>query len=152
MRHQLPKHFELTPEQRHEIFVTYRRLAWKLWVYLKANPDILALNNNQEVYDAVQKISVRYFIHKFPDYTFEKALEVQDMISDLEAKYYASDLYFEQDTLDIYRPGIPHDQRWAAVTFIELMFYAISPDSYTKEVHEMMPEEDSERTRMQTQI
>ena len=27
MRHQLPKHFELTPEQRHEIFVTYRRLS-----------------------------------------------------------------------------------------------------------------------------
>ena len=103
-------------------------------------------------YDAVQDISVRYFIHKYPDYSYEKALEVQDMISDLEAKYQASDLYFEQDTLDIYRPGIPHDQRWAAMTFIELMFYAISPDSYTKEVHEMMPEEDSERTRMQTQI
>lgn len=83
-------------------------------------------------YDAVQDISVRYFIHKYPDYSYEKALEVQDMISDLEAKYQASDLYFEQDTLDIYRPGIPHDQRWAAMTFIELMFYAISPDSYTK--------------------
>ena len=133
MRHQSPKHFELTPEQRHEIFVTYRRLAWKLWVYLKANPDILASNNNQEVYDTVQK-----------------AFEVQDMISDLEAKYQASDLYFEQDTLDIYRPGIPHDQRWAAMTFIELMFYAISPDSYTKEVHEMMLDEDSERAMMQT--
>lgn len=142
MRHQLPKHFELTPEQRHEIFVTYRRLAWKLWVYLKANPDILALNNNQEVYDAVQKISVRYFIHKFPDYTFEKAFEVQDMISDLEAKYYASDLYFEQDTLDIYRPGIPHDQRWAAVTFIELMFYAIAPDIYSKDVCAMIEKDE----------
>ena len=101
--------------------------------YLKASPDIFASNNNQEVYDTVQKISVRYFIHKFPDYTFEKAFEVRDMISDLEAKYYASDLYFEQDTPDIYRPGIPHDQRGAAVTFIELMFYAISPDSYTKD-------------------
>ena len=81
---------------------------------------------------------------------YEKAFEIQDMISDLEAKYQASDLYFEQDTLDIYRPGIPHDQRWAAMTFIELMFYAISPDSYTKEVHEMMPDEDSGCARMQT--
>ena len=51
---------------------------------------------------------------------------------------------------DIYRPGIPHDQRWAVMTFIELMFYAISPDSYTKEVHEMMLEEDSKCTKMQT--
>lgn len=43
-------------------------MAWKLWVYLKANPDILASNNNQEVYDAVQEISVRYFVNKYPDY------------------------------------------------------------------------------------
>ena len=142
MRHQLPKHFELTPEQRYELSVTYRRMAWKVWVYLKANHDILASNNNQEVYDTVQKISVRYFIHKFPDYTFEKAFEVQDMISDLEAKYYASDLYYEQDTLDIYRPGIPHDQRWAAVTFIELMFYAIAPDIYSKDVCAMIEKDE----------
>ena len=117
-------------------------MAWKVWVYLKANHDILASNNNQEVYDTVQKISVRYFIHKFPDYTFEKAFEVQDMISDLEAKYYASDLYFEQDTLDIYRPGIPHDQRWAVLTFIELMFYAIAPDIYSKDVCAMIEEDE----------
>lgn len=142
MRHQLPKHFELTPEQRYELSVTYRRMAWKVWVYLKANHDILASNNNQEVYDTVQKISVRYFIHKFPDYTFEKAFEVQDMISDLEAKYYASDLYFEQDTLDIYRPGIPHDQRWAVLTFIELMFYAIAPDIYSKDVCAMIEKDE----------
>ena len=68
MRHQLPKHFELTPEQRYELSVTYRRMAWKVWVYLKANPEILAANNNQEVYDAVQEISVRYFVNKYPDY------------------------------------------------------------------------------------
>ena len=142
MRHQLPKHFELTPEQRYELSVTYRRMAWKVWVYLKANHDILASNNNQEVYDTVQKISVRYFIHKFPDYTFEKAFEVQDMISDLEAKYYASDLYFEQDTLDIYRPGIPHDQRWAVLTFIELMFYAIAPDIYSMDVCAMIEKDE----------
>ena len=73
---------------------------------------------------------------------YEKALEVQDMISDLEAKYQASDLYFEQDTLDIYRPGIPHDQRWAAMTFIELMFYAIAPDIYSKDVCAMIEKDE----------
>lgn len=142
MRHQLPKHFELTPEQRYELSVTYRRMAWKVWVYLKANPEILAANNNQEVYDAVQEISVRYYMHKYPDQTYERALEVQDLISDLEAKYLASDLYFEQDTLDIYRPGIPHDQRWAAMTFIELMFYAIAPDIYSKDVCAMVEKDE----------
>ena len=142
MRHQLPKHFELTPEQRYELSVTYRRMAWKVWVYLKANPEILAANNNQEVYDAVQEISARYYMHKYPDQTHERALEVQDLISDLEAKYQASDLYFEQDTLDIYRPGIPHDQRWAAMTFIELMFYAIAPDIYSKDVCAMIEKDE----------
>lgn len=142
MRHQLPKHFELTPEQRYELSVTYRRMAWKVWVYLKANPEILAANNNQEVYDAVQEISVRYFVNKYPDYAYDRALEVQDLISDLEAKYQAYDLYFEQDTLDIYRPGIPHDQRWAAMTFIELMFYAIAPDIYSKDVCAMIEKDE----------
>lgn len=122
--------------------MTYRRMAWKVWVYLKANPEILAANNNQEVYDAVQEISVRYYMHKYPDQTYERALEVQDLISDLEAKYLASDLYFEQDTLDIYRPGIPHDQRWAAMTFIELMFYAIAPDIYSKDVCAMVEKDE----------
>lgn len=142
MRHQLPKHFEPTPEQRYELSVTYRRMAWKVWVYLKANPEILAANNNQEVYDAVQEISVRRFVNKYPDYAYDRALEVQDLISDLEAKYQAYDLYFEQDTLDIYRPGIPHDQRWAAMTFIELMFYAIAPDIYSKDVCAMIEKDE----------
>lgn len=142
MRHQLPKHFEPTPEQRYELSVTYRRMAWKVWVYLKANPEILAANNNQEVYDAVQEISVRRFVNKYPDYAYNRALEVQDLISDLEAKYQAYDLYFEQDTLDIYRPGIPHDQRWAAMTFIELMFYAIAPDIYSKDVCAMIEKDE----------
>ena len=142
MRYQLPKHFEPTPEQRYELSVTYRRMAWKVWVYLKANPEILAANNNQEVYDAVQEISVRRFVNKYPDYAYARALEVQDLISDLEAKYQAYDLYFEQDTLDIYRPGIPHDQRWAAMTFIELMFYAIAPDIYSKDVCAMIEKDE----------
>ena len=142
MRHQLPKHFEPTPEQRYELSVTYRRMAWKVWVYLKANPEILAANNNQEVYDAVQEISVRRFVNKYPDYAYDRALEVQDLISDLEEKYQAYDLYFEQDTLDIYRPGIPHDQRWAAMTFIELMFYAIAPDIYSKDVCAMIEKDE----------
>lgn len=142
MRYQLPKHFEPTPEQRYELSVTYRRMAWKVWVYLKANPEILAANNNQEVYDAVQEISVRRFVNKYPDYAYDRALEVQDLISDLEAKYQAYDLYFEQDTLDIYRPGIPHDQRWAAMTFIELMFYAIAPDIYSKDVCAMIEKDE----------
>ena len=122
--------------------MTYRRMAWKVWVYLKANPEILAANNNQEVYDAVQEISVRRFVNKYPDYAYDRALEVQDLISDLEAKYQAYDLYFEQDTLDIYRPGIPHDQRWAAMTFIELMFYAIAPDIYSKDVCAMIEKDE----------
>lgn len=142
MRHQLPKHFELTPKQRYELSVTYRRMAWKVWVYLKANPEILAANNNHEVYDAVQGISVRCFVNKYPDYAYDRALEVQDLISDLEAKYQAYDLYFEQDTLDIYRPGIPHDQRWSAMTFIELMFYAIAPDIYSKDVCAMIEKDE----------
>ena len=122
--------------------MTYRRMAWKVWVYLKANPEILAANNNQEVYDAVQEISVRYFVNKYPDYAYDRALEVQDLISDLEAKYQTSDLYFEQDTLDIYRPGIPHDPKWAAMTFIELMFYVIAPDIYSKDVCAMIEEDE----------
>ena len=53
----IPKNFEMDHNRmKHDLLTAYRRITWKIWVYLKANPDILASNNNQEVFDEVARI------------------------------------------------------------------------------------------------
>ena len=47
-----PKKMKLNSRQvKQDVLTAYRRITWKIWVYLKANPDVLAENNNQEVHE-----------------------------------------------------------------------------------------------------
>ena len=47
-------------ERKHRINQMWRHLARRIFVYLKANPDILAINNNQEVFDVVREIQIKH--------------------------------------------------------------------------------------------
>ncbi len=76
---------------KQDVLIAYRRITWKIWVYLKANPDVLAVNNNQEIFDEVAKIQTNLYLHCHPNKTYEDALSIQDFLSGLEAKYYAED-------------------------------------------------------------
>lgn len=146
-----PKDIELESKQlRRDVLTAYRRVTWKIWVYLKANPDILASNNNREVFDEVAKIQTQIYLRRKSDQTYEEAFNTQDFLSDLEAKYNADDYYFEQDLMDLFRPSLEHNQAWGTRVFIEMFFYSINPESYTKTVHNMvLAEEEAERNLAQ---
>ena len=142
-----PKKMKWNSKQvKRDLLTAYRRITWKIWVYLKANPDVLAMNNNQEVYDEVAKIQTDMYLRRNPDQTREEAFSTQDFLSDLEAKYNADDYYFEQELMDLFRPGIEHDKAWGFKMFVELFFYSGMPESYSKTVHQMvLDEEETER-------
>ena len=146
-----PKKIDMNPNQlRYELHTAYRRLTWKIWVYLKANPDVLEANNNSEIFDEMGKIQTQIFMRRYPDHTYEDAFSTQDFISGLEAKYYAEDYYFEQELMDLFRPGIEHDKEWGFRMFVELLFYSGMPESYSKTVHQMvLDEEEAERSATQ---
>ena len=146
-----PKKMKLNSRQvKQDVLTAYRRITWKIWVYLKANPDVLAENKNQEVYDEVARIQTDMYLRRNPDQTREEALSTQDFIADLEAKYNADDYYFEQELMDLFRPGIEHDKAWGFKMFVELFFYSGMPESYTKTVHNMLlAEEEAERNLAQ---
>ena len=127
---------------KQDVLTAYRRITWKIWVYLKANPDVLAENNNQEIFDQVAKVQTNYYLRRNPNQTREEAFSMQDFISDLEAKYNAEDYYFGQETMDLFRPSTPHDKGWEWQIYVELFFYSMSPESYTKSVHELVLEEE----------
>lgn len=38
----------------------YRRLTWRIWVFLKANPDTLQANNNQEILEHLAESKPSY--------------------------------------------------------------------------------------------
>ena len=129
---------------KHDLYTAYRRMTWKIWVYLKSNPDILAANNNQKVFDEVARIQTEIYLRRNPDQTRDEAFSTQDFLSDLEAKYNADDYYFEQELMDLFRPGIEHDKAWGFKMFVELFFYSGMPESYSKTVHQMVLDEEDE--------
>ena len=141
----IPKNFEMDHNRmKRDLLTAYRRVTWKIWVYLKANPDVLAENNNQEVFDEVARIQTDIYLRRNPDQTRDEAFSTQDFLSDLEAKYNADDYYFEQELMDLFRPGIEHDKAWGFKMFVELFFYSGMPESYTKTVHNMLLAEEDE--------
>ena len=138
-----PKKMKLNSREiKQDVLTAYRRVTWKIWVYLKANPDVLAENNNQEVFDEVAKIQTQIYLRRKPDQTYEEAFGTQDFLSDLEAKYNADDYYFDQELMDLFRPSVEHNQAWGARMFLELFFYSGMPESYTKSVHQMVVDEE----------
>ena len=56
-------------ERRHRINQAWRHLARRIFVFLKANPDVLASNNNQEVFDVVREIQIKYRLKQTAKYT-----------------------------------------------------------------------------------
>ena len=128
-----PKKIKLNSRQvKQDVLTAYRRVTWKIWVYLKANPDVLAVNNNQEVFDEVARIQTDMYLRRNPDQTREEAFSTQDFISDLEAKYNADDYYFEQELMDLFRPSTEHNETWKSRIFLELFSYSIDPEAYIK--------------------
>ena len=149
-----PKKMKWNSKQvKRDLLTAYRRITWKIWVYLKANPDVLAENNNQEVFDEVARIQTDIYLRRNPDQTRDEAFSTQDFISDLEAKYNAEDYYFEQELMDLFRPSIEHDKAWDFKMFVELLFYSGMPESYSKTVHQMvLDEEEAERNFAQANM
>lgn len=63
-----PKKMKLNSRQvKQDVLTAYRHITWKIWVYLKANPDVLAENNNQEVFDEVARIQTDMYLHRNPN-------------------------------------------------------------------------------------
>lgn len=145
----IPKNFEMDhTRMKRDLLTAYRRVTWKIWVYLKANPDMLEANNNREIFDEMGKIQTQVFMRRYPDHTYEDAFSTQDFISGLEAKYNAEDYYFEQELMDLFRPSVEHNQAWGARLFLELFFYAGMPESYTKSVQQMVLEEEETEQKL----
>ena len=117
---------------KQDVLTAYRRITWKIWVYLKANPDILASNNNQEVFDEVARSQTEIYLRRNPEQTRDEAFSTQDFISGLEAKYNADDYYFEQELMDLFRPSTEHNETWKSRIFLELFSYSIDPEAYIK--------------------
>lgn len=129
-------------ERKYRINQMWRQLARRIFVYLKANPDVLATNNNQEVYNAVRDIQIRHRLNESPDYTYEKAAEFEDFMCELQAKHDGKDYYVAQTSMDLYRPSTERDDTWKTLILAELMTYYVSPESYTKGIHELAEKED----------
>ena len=127
-----------------EMSKAYRHFAWQIMVYLKAHPEILNANENQEVFDAVREIQIQYRLKATPKYTREDAAEFVDFMCELEAKHEGVGYYVEQDEMDLYRPSAERDEQWKVKFFLTLTFY--ESGCYTKEVHDaVLAEEEAER-------
>ena len=128
----------------------YRQLAWRIMVYLKANPDILDANNNQEIFAAVREIQIKYYLEQTPKYTREDSEAFVDLMSELEAKKYGQTYFVEQQEMELYRSCIKKDRVREAIFMLTLLCY--DTDCYTKEVHEMVMAEEAEETKKKLKL
>ena len=132
------KDMEFSDELKLDMMKAWRRLAFRIMVYLTANPDILIANNNQEIYDHVRNIQIAYYKKDKSDKTDEEIGSTVDFLVELRIKHDdGKDYFVEQETMELYRPGAVRDQEWEAKAYIEMFFYATSPEIYTKTVHEL---------------
>ena len=134
-------------ERKYRLAQSYRHFAWRIMVYLKAHPDVLNENNNQEIYDAVREIQIQYHLKHTPKYTHEDAAYFVDFMCELEAKSEGATYYVEQNEMDLYRPSTERNEEWRVMFYLVLMCY--DDGEYTKEVHEaVLAEEEAERQEM----
>ncbi len=127
-------------ERKYRLAQNYRHFAWRIMVYLKAHPDVLNANNNQEVYDAVREIQIQYHLKHTPRYTREDAAYFVDFMCELEAKSEGITYYVDQNEMDLYRPSTEHNKEWQVIFYLVLMCY--DDGEYTKEVHEAVLAEE----------
>ena len=98
--------YEMDAEERlYRLKQSWRHLARRIFVYLKANPNILNSNNNQEVFDYVREIQIRYRKTHTPDYSYEDAAEFEDFMCELQSKADGKNYYVDQEVMDLYRPS-----------------------------------------------
>ena len=79
--------YEMDEEERiYRIKQSWRHLARRIFVYLNGNPDVLSSNNNQEVFDAVREIQIKYRLQQSPKYSYDEAAEFEDFMCKLQLK------------------------------------------------------------------
>ena len=123
---------------RIDMMKSWRRLAFHILVYLSANPEVLAVNNNQEIYDKVRDIQIRYYGRNHSDSSYEDIGKTVDLLVELKIKYEDGAEYFiEQGTMELYRPSTVHSSEWREKVLFEMFFYTISPEIYFKTIHEL---------------
>ena len=133
-------------EIKERLLKAYRHFAWRIMVYLKANPDVLNTNNNQEVYDAVREIQIQYHLKHTPRYTREDAAYFVDFMCELEAKSKGAEFYVDQREMNYYRPSVEKNEADKLMFYIILLAY--DDDCYTMELHEaVLAEEEAEKKR-----
>ena len=135
--------YEMDAEERlYRLKQSWRHLARRIFVYLKANPNILNSNNNQEVFDYVREIQIRYRKTHTPDYSYEDAAEFEDFMCELQSKADGKNYYVDQEVMDLYRPSREDSDTWRMLLFNELLTYYLSPQLYTNVIHELKKRKD----------
>lgn len=95
----------------------YRLLSWKVWIYLRAHPDVMIMNNNCEVIDVVQNIHVQQYMEDHPGSIVEDVLKVLNLMVDLDAKFCGVNYQFEQTAIDLFRPNAVQNKIWEKKLF-----------------------------------
>ena len=118
---------------RRRISRSYRQISGKILIYLKANPEVLNSNNNKEVFRAVREIQIKHTIKNNQPITREEAEDISDFLSDLEARKYGKDYFFEQEVMDLYRPSTEHNDDWINKIIKISLYFTLNDNAFRKE-------------------
>ena len=102
-----------------------RHFAWEIMKYLKSHPEVIAVNDNSVIYDQVREIQITYWMNQCAEKTREEAEEIVDLFCRLEINSGFKMMYFDQNALDLFRPGVTKDDAYYNELFFELICYSV---------------------------
>ena len=111
---------EMNESRKRRLEQAYVLLAWKIFIYLKANPSVLEINGNREIYDSVRELCIQYFTRDEARVTREESTKLIDSVSDAKAASSGAECFVEQQTMELFHPNRAHDHEWAVQILAEL--------------------------------
>jgi len=109
-----------------------RHYSWDIWVYLKMNPELLRIGDNQKICDYIRELHIRYMKKRTHGWSDEKTACFLDYMSDMEANYYKGSLkesliyHCSQDEINLFHPDLKGDK--SNLDFLMLMAHMHAMD------------------------
>ena len=113
----------MNENKKRKLEQAYVLLAWRIFVYLKATPDLLEVQSNREIYDAVREICIQHFTREDVNVTREESSKLIDSVSNAKAASDGKEYFIEQETIELYHPSRERDDKWTIRMLIELTFF-----------------------------
>jgi hypothetical protein len=115
-------------------FETLRRqMAKDIMRYLHSHSEVMAINQNKEVYEYVRDLRIKQAMKNNPQSSYEDVAFAIDLMCNHESKRVSPELEFDQATINCFRPDADQNAEYYRVLFEAILAYKKQKNSKRSE-------------------